>query len=257
MSTTVSEPASNVVVRPGVDSAPATRITSIDAFRGFVMFLMLAEAMRLWTLHAAFPDSRFWAIVAFNTTHVPWQGCSLHDLIQPAFSFLVGAALPFSIASRRAQGRELRAHARATRSGAASSLILLGIFLRSLESAADLLDVRGHAHADRPRLHLPVPARRSRRCACRSSAFIAILVGFWAAFVAVSAARSGLRLHAGRRAGELAAPLHGLPRALQQELEPVVGVRRVVPEPVPARVAVPLQRAAAGPRSASSRRWRR
>ena len=97
--------------------------SSIDAFRGFVMFLMLAEAMQLWTLHAAFPDSRFWAIVAFNTTHVPWQGCSLHDLIQPAFSFLVGASLPFSIASRRARGETLRQHARRTPSGAACVLI--------------------------------------------------------------------------------------------------------------------------------------
>jgi len=132
MSTTVSEPASNVAVRTGVDSAPSTRITSIDAFRGFVMFLMLAEVMRLWTLHRAFPESRFWAIVAFNTTHVPWQGCSLHDLIQPAFSFLVGAALPFSIANRRARGESFKrmlGHA-LWRSAA---LILLGIFLRSLE----------------------------------------------------------------------------------------------------------------------------
>src|SRR6476659_4229531 len=80
------------------------RLTSIDAFRGFVMFLMLAEAMRLWTLHAAYPASGVWAFVAFQTTHVPWQGCSLHDLIQPAFSFLAGASLPFSIASRRARG---------------------------------------------------------------------------------------------------------------------------------------------------------
>src|SRR6185295_7441328 len=80
------------------------RVTSIDAFRGFVMFLMLAEAMRLWTVSEAFPASRFWAAVAYNTTHVPWQGCSLHDLIQPAFSFLVVAAMPFSLASRRARG---------------------------------------------------------------------------------------------------------------------------------------------------------
>ncbi len=118
---------------PTTGAAARVRIASIDAFRGFVMFLMLAEAMRLWTLHEAFPESRFWAIVAFNTTHVPWQGCSLHDLIQPAFSFLVGAALPFSIASRRAT----RARASARMLGHAVwrsvVLILLGIFLRSLE----------------------------------------------------------------------------------------------------------------------------
>ena len=42
--------------------------------------------------------------VGFNTEHVEWQGASLHDLIQPGFSFLVGASLPFSIANRRAKG---------------------------------------------------------------------------------------------------------------------------------------------------------
>src|SRR5688572_12386133 len=84
------------------------RIMSLDVLRGFVMLLMLAEAMRLWTLHTAFPDSRVWAAVAHHTEHVPWQGCSLHDLIQPAFSFLVGAALPLSIAARLARGQAFR-----------------------------------------------------------------------------------------------------------------------------------------------------
>src|SRR3954447_25031272 len=105
--TSVADPVAPPDAR-AVASGVTTRITSIDAFRGFVMFLMLAEAMRLWTLHDAFPASRFWAIVAYNTTHVPWQGCSLHDLIQPAFSFLVGAALPFSLATRRARGESFR-----------------------------------------------------------------------------------------------------------------------------------------------------
>ena len=50
--------------RPSAEAATKTRIISIDVFRGFVMFLMLAEAMRLWTLHRAFPESRFWSIVA-------------------------------------------------------------------------------------------------------------------------------------------------------------------------------------------------
>src|SRR6266567_205472 len=112
-------------------SANGARVESIDAFRGFVMVLMLAEIMRLWTLHDAFPASRFWAVVAFNTEHVPWQGCSLHDLIQPAFSFLVGVALPFSIASRLARGQRfgrLLAHAM----WRSVALIALGIFLRSL-----------------------------------------------------------------------------------------------------------------------------
>src|SRR6185503_3489705 len=161
---------------------PATiRIAAIDAFRGFVMFLMLAEAMRLWTLHDAFPESRFWAIVAYNTNHVPWQGCSLHDLIQPAFSFLVGAALPFSIASRRARGatfQSLLVHA-IWRSVA---LMLLGIFLRSLErpqtywTFEDTLTQIGMGYTV-----LFLLAFASLRV--QAAAFIAILCAFWAAFV--------------------------------------------------------------------------
>ena len=34
-----------------------------------------------------------------------WVGCVLWDLIQPAFMFMVGVALPFSIASRRGEGQ--------------------------------------------------------------------------------------------------------------------------------------------------------
>jgi heparan-alpha-glucosaminide N-acetyltransferase len=77
-----------------------------------------------------FPDSALWRFIAFHTGHVPWEGGSLHDLIQPGFSFLVGAALPFSIAARRARGQrfgKMVAHA----AWRALVLISLGIFLRS------------------------------------------------------------------------------------------------------------------------------
>lgn len=176
-----------VTSSPAAGQSPAakgvqaqTRVASIDGFRGLVMFLMLAEAMRLWTLHDAFPDSRFWSIVAFNTTHVPWQGCSLHDLIQPAFSFLAGASLPFSIASRRAKGasfRSLLGHA-IRRS---LILILLGIFLRSMErpqtywTFEDTLTQIGLGYT-----FLFLLAFASVRV--QAVVFTAILVGFWAAF---------------------------------------------------------------------------
>src|SRR5579872_6050890 len=111
----------------------STRLTSLDAFRGLVMVLMLAEVMHLPVVAEAFPHSLFWRVIGFNTEHVEWQGCSLHDLIQPAFSFLVGAALPFSIASRKMKGQAfgpMLAHAFRR----ALILIFLGIFLRSLHS---------------------------------------------------------------------------------------------------------------------------
>jgi predicted acyltransferase len=161
-------------------AAPVKRVPSIDAFRGLVMFLMLAEAMRLWTLKEAFPSSALWSIVAFNTTHVPWQGCSLHDLIQPAFSFLAGASLPFSIAARRGKGETF---GKMLRHAIRRSLILvfLGIFLRSMShprtywTFEDTLTQIGLGYT-----LLFLLAFASRRV--QVGVFSAILVLFWAAF---------------------------------------------------------------------------
>jgi len=108
----------------------AGRVASIDAFRGLVMFLMMAEILKFSRLAKAFPESGFWSLLAHHQTHVAWVGCSLHDLIQPSFSFLVGVSLPFSLARRTAGGqpqwqRTLHAFWRAL------VLVLLGVFLRS------------------------------------------------------------------------------------------------------------------------------
>ncbi len=110
--------------------APA-RLMSMDAYRGFVMFLMMAEILHLSRVSRAHPGSAFWAWMAWGQTHVEWFGCSLHDLIQPSFSFLVGVALPYSIASRVARGEstgKMYGHA----IWRALVLILLGVFLRSV-----------------------------------------------------------------------------------------------------------------------------
>jgi heparan-alpha-glucosaminide N-acetyltransferase len=127
----LESPASELPARePERKREAATRILSLDALRGTVMFLMLAEAMHLHLVAQAFPNSAVWRVIGFNTDHVDWQGCSLHDLIQPAFSFLVGAALPFSIASRKLKGEgfgSLLGHTVRR----ALILIFLGIFLRS------------------------------------------------------------------------------------------------------------------------------
>jgi predicted acyltransferase len=115
--------------KPGAGSA--VRMASIDAFRGLVLALMMGEAVRFCGIAAARPASALWAFLCHHQEHVPWVGCSLHDLIQPGFSFLVGAALPYSLASRamRGQGRgAMIAHAFRR----ALILVLLGVFLRSL-----------------------------------------------------------------------------------------------------------------------------
>ena len=96
----------NPVSTASVPAAPAPppRLASVDAYRGFVMLLMMGEVLRLKRVAAAVPESEFWKFLAWHQTHVEWAGCTLHDLIQPSFSFLVGVALPYSIASRMARG---------------------------------------------------------------------------------------------------------------------------------------------------------
>jgi heparan-alpha-glucosaminide N-acetyltransferase len=113
---------------------PPTRNIAVDAYRGFVMLLMMAEVLRLDRLAAAFPGSAIAGVLAYHQTHVDWAGCSLHDLIQPSFSFLVGVALPYSVARRQAEGGtagRLFGHAL----WRALVLVALGIFLRSTHSA--------------------------------------------------------------------------------------------------------------------------
>lgn len=110
-----------------------SRNVALDVYRGFVMLLMMAEVLRLSGVSQAFPGNGFWQFLAFHQTHAEWAGCSLHDLIQPSFSFLVGVALPYSIASRMAKGGtfgKMFVHA-VWRS---VLLAALGIFLRSTHS---------------------------------------------------------------------------------------------------------------------------
>lgn len=106
---------------------------AVDAYRGLVMLLMMAEVVQLSHVARAFPGNWFWHVLAYNQTHVDWAGCSLHDTIQPGFSFLVGVALPYSIMSRLAKGAtfpKMFVHAL----WRALVLIALGIFLRSMHS---------------------------------------------------------------------------------------------------------------------------
>ena len=117
-------PTENAPTRP-------QRLVSLDAYRGFVMLLMMAEVLRFKAVANALPGNGFWSFLAYHQTHVEWIGCSLHDLIQPSFSFIVGVALPFSIAARTARGQTrgaLTGHAFFR----AFILIALGVFLRSV-----------------------------------------------------------------------------------------------------------------------------
>lgn len=116
------------VAPPLATSTP--RLTSLDVFRGATMLFMASEIMRIPAVAREFPDSGFARGLARHLDHVPWTGGVVWDLIQPAFMFMVGVALPFSIASRMARGQSF---GRLFRHSVFRAIVLvaLGIFLRS------------------------------------------------------------------------------------------------------------------------------
>jgi predicted acyltransferase len=83
--------------------APAPRLRSLDALRGFDMlwiigladlFLQIAKVTKVRWLEA-------WAI---QLEHVPWEGLRAYDLIFPLFMFLSGVAVPYALGKRRERG---------------------------------------------------------------------------------------------------------------------------------------------------------
>jgi predicted acyltransferase len=77
------------------------------------MVLMVSAGLRIGAVVAGFDSTPgwhhlhtpLWTQLAYQTDHTQWVGCSLWDLIQPAFMFVVGTALAFSLANRRAAGQ--------------------------------------------------------------------------------------------------------------------------------------------------------
>ncbi|HEY1048285.1 MAG TPA: hypothetical protein VGE39_00965, partial [Prosthecobacter sp.] len=108
------------------------RLASIDVYRGIVMFLVGLRLLELDEVAKHFPHSAAWQFLGFHSSHVPWVGCSLNDLIHPSFAFLTGVALVLSVASRVAKGQTMRSMA-GHALWRSLVLILLGIFLRSQE----------------------------------------------------------------------------------------------------------------------------
>jgi predicted acyltransferase len=156
------------------------RLLSLDALRGFTMIFMASEILRTPQVIRQVSDGGMALFAAGLLDHRPWVGCAPWDLIQPAFMFMVGVALPYSLARRRALGQSfgrLCGHAVLR----ALVLIALGIFLRSQGrpqtyfTFEDVLTQIGLGYVFLFLLAWTRPV-------VQIGAAVLILVGYWAAF---------------------------------------------------------------------------
>jgi heparan-alpha-glucosaminide N-acetyltransferase len=90
-------------------SAPQ-RYLALDAYRGFIMLVLVSGGFGLAELAKRRPA---FTGIAQQFDHRPWEWIAFWDLIQPAFMFMVGVAMPFALARRLEQGaakRQLFSH---------------------------------------------------------------------------------------------------------------------------------------------------
>ncbi len=79
--------------------APAPRLQSLDAYRGLIMFTLLCGG-----IFHSLKGHPTWNWLFLQNEHVAWAGCVYWDLIQPAFTFMVGVSMPFAFARRAEMG---------------------------------------------------------------------------------------------------------------------------------------------------------
>src|SRR4030066_468356 len=79
------------------------RVTSVDFFRGFTMFMLAGEATHLYGRLLKI-DSGFFQFLGTQLEHHEWHGLHFWDLIQPFFMFIVGGSIPFAVANRIKKG---------------------------------------------------------------------------------------------------------------------------------------------------------
>jgi len=165
-----------------IASLQPERLKSLDAYRGFTMLAMASGGFGLATAARQFPEDQTWQTVKYQFSHVEWVGCSLWDLIQPSFMFMVGVSMAYSYAGRAGKGQSyFRMLVHAARR--ALVLVALGVFLRSNGRPAtqwtfeDVLSQIGMGY-----IFLFLLWGRSAKI--QLAAAILLLVGYWGLFAA-------------------------------------------------------------------------
>jgi hypothetical protein len=174
----VSSIASVPVAAPSKPSA-SQRYLALDAYRGFIMVVLVSGGFGLAELAARRPA---FTGIANQFEHMPWEWIAFWDLIQPAFMFMVGVAMPFALAWRLEQGatqRQLFGHV-AMRS---FRLILMSQILMSIDANKlqfQLINVLAQIGITYFLCYLIMQLEFRWQAVIA----VAILIGHWALFVA-------------------------------------------------------------------------
>ena len=174
---TIERPPAPAQVLP--KPAAQQRYLALDAYRGFIMLVLVSEGFGLVELARRRPE---FAGMASQFDHMPWEWIAFWDLIQPAFMFMVGVAMPFAFARRKELGAtdsQLLRHV----SARAFRLILMSQILISIGEGAfhfQLINVLAQVGITYFLAYLIMQLRFRWQAVTAA----AILIGYWALFVA-------------------------------------------------------------------------
>ncbi len=80
------------------------RLLSLDFMRGFIMVLLALESAGLYEYLSQWSEGTAVNTLLQQFFHHPWHGLHFWDLVQPAFMFMAGVALAYSLHKQRLHG---------------------------------------------------------------------------------------------------------------------------------------------------------
>jgi predicted acyltransferase len=90
---------------PGAGAARPPRLLSLDFMRGLIMVLLALESAGLYDHLIADSDGSILHPFFLQFSHHRWHGLHVWDLVQPAFMFMAGSAMAFSLHRQQIEGR--------------------------------------------------------------------------------------------------------------------------------------------------------
>ena len=214
--------------------APTRRLASIDAYRGLVMFLMMAEVLRFCAggqrgareAHLGIP---------LPSPVARGMGRLLAPRHDPAVVLVPGRRGVAVLAGRPAgAGTIARQDDGACASGDRWYWSSSGSSSGLDRPPPDQFHVRGHPSARSAWATRSCSCWLFARCASSGSRWSLILVGYWAAFALYPLPGPDFDYPAVGVPADWPHLMSGFAGALGQEQQPGLGVRHLVPEPVPA-----------------------